>query len=164
MQTASGNQSAGFGLSTFHRQPRRRSHGRRQTISSGCGEAPESSCQGIRRETRQENSQREDSQDGGLSLPILGFVAECEFELRHFFDWGPTTHRCQWFTTRTGRSFLFGGANKSKDGAYGSTTNPWSTRLITRRYCLRVTYSLPALVAYQSLYFVPSSASSCDLL
>ena len=31
----SGNQSAGFGVSTFHRQPRRRSHGRRQTLPSG---------------------------------------------------------------------------------------------------------------------------------
>jgi hypothetical protein len=32
---ASGNQLAGFGVSTFHREPRRRSHGRRQTLPSG---------------------------------------------------------------------------------------------------------------------------------
>ena len=36
LQAASGNQPAGLGLSAIHRQPRRRSDGRRQTLSSGC--------------------------------------------------------------------------------------------------------------------------------
>ena len=67
------NQPAGFGVSAIHRQPRRRSHGRRQTLSSGCGQAPRSSCQGIRRETRQENNQAEDPQDCGLSPSICDF-------------------------------------------------------------------------------------------
>jgi hypothetical protein len=164
LQTASRNQSAGFGLSTFDRQPRRRSHERRQALSSGCGEAPESSCQRIRRETRPENSQGEDSQHGGLSLPILGFVAECEFELRHFFDWGPTTHWCQWLTTRTGRSFLFGDANKSKGWRLWQHHKPLVYEIDYTSLLLASHVFLTSLIAYQSLYFVPSRASSCDLL
>jgi hypothetical protein len=40
LQAAPGDQSAGFGPSARHRKPRRRSHGRRQTLPSGQLETP----------------------------------------------------------------------------------------------------------------------------
>ena len=55
LQAGSGNQPAGFGVSAIRHKPRRRSHGRRQTLPCGYRQAPESRGPGTYGKARQKD-------------------------------------------------------------------------------------------------------------